>query len=256
MAPTLSPATLLSGLAAYALATPDVTRYAYVRQLWQVSTGLAPGVVLLLTVLAAGGAGWADAAGGASGGGLRAVVARIVLAVGGGLVSLHVLSWLIELNNLLSRSFMSQASVLAPPPATGLLVSWIGTIVSLVPYAAVLFGVALVYVVRLAELSVLAVLAPLALAMAAHPAGWAVARAWLGEAVAVTCLQTVQAILLATFSAMVRESPGLSALPMTVVTSLALAFLILRLPTWLRRFVHSSLGVGPETVLSVLRALV
>jgi hypothetical protein len=112
-----------------------------------------------------------------------------------------------------------------------------------------------VYVVRIAELVILAVLAPLALALAAHPTGWSVARSWWAEALAVTSLQTVQAVLLSTFTLMIRETPSLTALPMTLATSVALAYLVLRLPGWLRVWSHSSFHSDPGQLWRSLRHL-
>ncbi|MCL6594757.1 MAG: hypothetical protein K6V73_00925 [Firmicutes bacterium] len=92
---------------------------------------------------------------------------------------------------------------------------------------------------RCSQAFVLAALAPLALVCVVHPAAQAVARAWAAEFAAVLLLQPVQVVLLIVFQVAALDLPASGSAPAALVSSLALLYLTLRLPGWLRRVAHS-----------------
>lgn|GEM_PF-4472713 len=233
--------TLLSGLMAFATTTPDIASIAAVAALWRVTLGLSGGVAALALLAAAGAAGLP------TGLGPRLPLAAVALRAGACVLlatqSLALVGWSIGASNALvadvAHSPLLTAALAAPQPPAGILAA----LIAVVPYMALLVVLAVVYAVRLVELVILAVLAPLVLAAAIHPAAESLARAWLGEFAAVLLLQPVQAVMLVVFQVAVIALPAATSPIEALVSSLALLYLTVRLPGWLRRFAHTA-GLG------------
>lgn len=228
---------LLSDLARFALTTPDIARLAALRAVWQVSLGLSAGLAALLMVAAGGLVALPVALGPRLD--LRALALRALAAVLLASQSLALVGWLIRLTNLADAAFGQSALVaqaLGRPAAPAGILAFL---VAIVPYVALLIVLAVIYAVRLVELFVLAAVAPLALVCAIHPAVDSLARAWAAELCAVLLLQPAQALLLVLFQVALVDLSGATSAVEALVSSLALLYLTLRLPGWLRRFAHS-----------------
>lgn len=239
---------LLADLARFALTTPDIAQTAGLLAVWQGSLGLAAGLAALLVAGAGGLVALPVPLGPRPS--LRALVLRTLAAVLLASQSLHLVGWLIALTNLADRTFahsaLVSAALSAPAPPAGIL----AFLIAIVPYMALLVALAVIYAIRLVELFVLAAAAPLALVCAIHPAGEGVARAWAAELCAVLFLQPAQALLLVLFQVALVGLPAQTSAPEALVSALALLYLTLRLPGWLRRFAHSAGQDGAGTVLA------
>ena len=238
---------LMSDLARFALSTPDITQVPALVALWQTSLGLSAALAALLTAAAGGFVALPASLGARMD--LRAVAVRAVFAVLLASQSLRLVGWLIHLTNLADRAFGQSAALesalRAPTPPGGILTF----VVAIVPYLALLVVLAVIYAVRLVELFVLAAVAPLALICGLSPASDGLARAWAAELLAVLLLQPVQVLLLVLFEVSVVDLSAQGSPPEALVSSLAILYLTLRLPGWLRRMVHS---VGQESVTAAL----
>lgn len=241
--------TLLSGLTRFALATPDIASIPALVAVWRTCLGLSAGVAAL-TFAAAGGLAaspWQSPE--------RLPVAHLFLraaaAVLGAAQSLHLVAWLIGLNNALVAS-IAQSPLLAraltqPQPPSGI----VSFLLAVVPYFALLLVLAVVYAVRLVELFVLTAAAPLVAAAAIHPRGEGAARAWAQELAAVLLLQPAQALLLVLFQVAVVDLPAVTSPAASLVSALALIYLTLRMPGWLRGFARSAGQDGAAALLSM-----
>ena len=229
---------LLSDLGRFALTTPDIATLPALRAVWQVSLGLSTGIMTLLACAAGGlvalplaGLPRLDA---------RMLFVRAAAAVLLASQSLALVGWLIRLTNAADRAFSTSglvaAALSAPAPPSGI----VALLLAIVPYMALLVVLAVVYAVRLVELFVLTAVAPLALACSLHPASEALARAWAAELGAVLLLQPAQALLLVLFQVALVDLTARTSAVEALVSSLALLYLTLRLPGWLRRFAHSA----------------
>jgi hypothetical protein len=159
--------------------------------------------------------------------------------------SLRLERWLVSLVNTLCQALVSApqlAQALSNPSSAS---GWVAFLLTLVPFLALLLVLALIYAVRLAELALLGVAGPLAAVALLHPLGSVVTRAWAGELLAVTFLQLAQALLLVLFPVVATQLPSASNPALAAVASLALLYLTVRLPLWLRRLVHLGLDLTP-----------
>ncbi len=243
---------LLSDLARFALSTPDITASPGLLAVWQVAFGLSAGLAVLL--LCAAGGLVALPLPLAARPSLRALALRTAGAVLLASQSLHLVGWLIRLTNLFDAAFGESARITAalsaPAPPAGIL----ALLLAIVPYLALLVALAVIYAVRLVELFALTAVAPLALVCAIHPAGAALARAWAAELGAVLLLQPVQVILLVLFQVALVDLSSQTSPTEGLVSSLALLYLTLRLPGWLRRFAHSAGRDGAEALIGRVAA--
>lgn len=237
--------TLLTGLAGFALSTPDLTKLEPVRSLWQTALGASAGLALLLVLAAVGLGILPDAVGVMPSLPARALVTRLVVAVALASQSLRLARWLLYSNDLLVHLFVPHGGLVtllrAPSPTGGLLV----VLLTAVPYIVLLLALAVIYAIRLAELLVLITLGPVAAVFLIHPATGRLTGLWAAELVAVTFLPAVQAVLLTLFQVVVLVMPEREGIVPSVAMSVALLVLTLRLPGWIGRFVHS---VGNTTL--------
>jgi hypothetical protein len=240
--------TLLSGLSRFALSTPDISTLPALKAVWQVSLGLSAGLAALLLAAAGGVVALPVPIGPALD--VRALALRAIVAVLAASQSLALIGWLIRMTNLadaaVAQNRLVTLALAQPAPAPGIL----ALLLAIVPYMALLIVLAVIYAVRLVELFVLAAVAPLALVCAMHPAADSVARAWAAELLAVLLLQPAQALLLVLFQVALVDVTRAASAPEALVSSLALLYLTLRLPGWLRRFAHSAGQEGASALLA------
>jgi hypothetical protein len=239
---------LLADLARFALTTPDIAAFPALQAVWQVVLGLSAGVMALL--LCAAGGLVALPLGTAPRLGARSLLLRALAAVLSATQSLALLAWLIHLTDMADTAFAQSGliskALSAPAPPTGIL----DVLLTILPYMALLVVLAVVYAVRLVELFALAAVAPLALACLVHPATDGLARAWATELAAVLLLQPAQALLLVLFQVALLDVGAHDSPVEGLVSSLALLYLTLRLPAWLRRFAHSAGQDGVQALLA------
>lgn len=249
--------TLLSGLAAFALSTPEFTSLPAVRDLWAATLGISAGFALLLLLASAGLGVLPAAIPGLPPLSLRHIAVRLVAAILLSTQSLRLTGWLIGFNNALIRAVTHHADLLGslrePAPAGGLLV----VLVTLLPYLTLLIALAVIYAIRIAELLVLTVLAPVAAVFLIHPGTERLTTLWALELTAVTFLQFAQAILLELFQVVAILLPGSEGTVAALASTLALLVLTVRLPGWMSGFVHSvgNSSVGTWISRTALRSL-
>jgi hypothetical protein len=228
---------LLAALARFAETTPNIATLPALVAVWRVSLGLAAGLGALLVAIAGGLVAYPGSLPWRLP--MREIALRALAAVLLATQSLALFGWAIGACNAIVAAFVGAhavtAALSAPAPASGL----IAFVLSVVPYMALLVVLAVVYAVRLVELVALAALAPLAAITAIHPIADGLLRAWAAEALAVLLLQPAQAVVLVLVQVALADLPGLTSAPATLVSTLALMYLTLRLPGWLRRVAHS-----------------
>lgn len=237
--------TLLTGLSTFALSTPDLTTLPAVRTLWDATLGVSAGFALLLLLASAGTGVLPAPLVGLVPLPIRQLAVRLAAAVLLATQSLTLTGWLVAFNNALIGAVTHQANLLGdlrdPAPAGGLLV----VLVTLLPYMALLIALAVIYAIRIAELLVLTVLAPVAAVFLIHPGTQRLTALWAGELVAVTFLQCAQAVLLELFQVVAITLPRSEGTVAALASTLALLVLTIRLPGWMSGFVHS---IGNSTV--------
>ncbi len=231
---------LLAGLAKFALSTPPITALAPVRLLWQASLGASAGFALFVFLAAAGLGVLPGGILGAPAVSVRQLIVRVFVSVLLAVESLTLTAWVLRFNNFLIEAVTAQGNLLGalrePQASGGLLV----VVVTLLPYVGVLLALAVIYAIRMAELLVLIVLAPIAASFLIHPGTQRLTALWAAEFLAVTFLQFAQAVLLELFQVVTVTLPQSQGTAAAIASSLALLVLTIRLPGWMSKFVHSA----------------
>ncbi|MCX4834254.1 MULTISPECIES: hypothetical protein [unclassified Streptomyces] len=180
------------------LSTPDVTKQASVKRLWQGS--LAAAITMYVLFFLAGGVTVMGYETVQSRYALKQIAPRLLLGMVAASSSLLVMSKAIALANALARAVMGSdtsdvgkglAKMIYPLfIARGQLYLVLFALLLLVMALAVLFG----YIVRVAVIAILAVAAPLALSCHAHPLTDGIARLWWRGLSGCLIIQVAQSI--------------------------------------------------------------
>lgn len=215
--------------------TGSISSLPQVKALWHISFLTASMFLLLLLVLQGGRVMAGEALGSPLP--LPSALFRTVASFGLMWTSLRLGQEVININDLLIQSIgVSAVARGLRHPSFGSLS--IDALVLWLPYIALSLILALVYMLRLAELMFLLVVAPWALAMGVLPATQRLAGQWLTEFFAVTFTQFLQALVLL----LARGAQGFlfSHSASQVLYSLAILYLLIRMPGYVRSLARSS----------------
>ncbi len=221
------------------LHTGRITADPAVHRVWAATVAAAAGSSALLFCVGAlrVGAG-AELFGGLA---LRDLLVRWGLSVVGIMGSLRLVQAVITFNDRLIEAFARAVSLPSFPPLLNggilaILLLWLPT--------AVLAMVWLVtYLVRLMELYALAAAAPLAMASITLPETTVFFRSWFWELIAVTFTQAAQALVLLLMQSVAL--PGGDAFPESAFFTLALLYVMVRIPAWMRQLGARSAPASP-----------
>lgn len=216
--------------------TAPVWTFTVVRNLWHVSLAVAGIVTLLLTVLSTerqmseAESLW------------RAVALPLLSSVLGMFLSLRLCILLVRLNNGLIVALGRGAVSAALPVPLGTQIE--DDLLFWLPYIVLLVVLAIVYLIRAAELMFLMTISPLGMVAMAWPMTRSVGGRYFRELVVVVFVQAAQALLLIL-------SRGLSGLlgpstPQNGLIGLVVLILLIRAPAYLRRWV--SAGSEPSSL--------
>ncbi|WP_327675763.1 MULTISPECIES: hypothetical protein [unclassified Streptomyces] len=224
------------------LSTPDVTKQASVKRLWQGS--LAAAITLYVLFFLAGGITVMGYETVQSRYALKQIAPRLLLGMVAASSSLLVMSKAIALANALARAVMGSdtsdvgkglAKMIYPLfIARGQLYLVLFALLLLVMALAVLFG----YIVRVAVIAILAVAAPLALSCHAHPLTDGIARLWWRGLSGCLIIQVAQSIAFI-LSLKLLFAPDTMVLGVTKpselgtrLAGLALFWVLFKIPGW------------------------
>lgn len=234
--PSSSLSRLLGILAPLVGSTPPVTHQPAVAALWQSVLSLSL-TLLPLWVMLAGGLLPVESLLGRPGNLLHALLRLIASVLLLGLTPRFV-DGCIALNNLLLRQLALRVQLLAPLAAPGG-GSWWETLVLWLPDAVLLLVLSVAYLVRLAEILVLYVLSPLVSLSAMLPVTSFLVGVWAREVVTAVFSQFLQGLLLVLAQALTSGAP--EDLP-TALVAVAVLYLMIRLPFWLRQGLGAASG--------------
>ncbi len=154
--------------------------------------------------------------------------ARLVLAVGGVLVSHTIFSWLWQLNDALVATIGKVAgSVAVPSPGFGS--TLIDLLVFGLPYLLMLVFLAGLLLARLAALALLSAIAPLAFLLGIHERLGRLTMLWLWQTAAWSILPAAEAFILVGVRGLAGEL-AIAVPASDMLLSLVLLFFMLRLP--------------------------
>ncbi|MFJ8955079.1 hypothetical protein ACIRO1_33780 [Streptomyces sp. NPDC102381] len=224
------------------LSTPDVTKQASVKRLWQGS--LAAAITMYVLFFLAGGVTVMGYETVQSRYALKQIAPRLLLGMAAASSSLLVMSKAIALANALARAVMGSdtsdvgkglAKMIYPLfIARGQLYLVLFALLLLVMALAVLFG----YIVRVAVIAILAVAAPLALSCHAHPLTDGIARLWWRGLSGCLIIQVAQSIAFI-LSLKLLFAPDTMVLGITKpselgtrLAGLALFWVLFKIPGW------------------------
>ncbi|AXK37686.1 hypothetical protein DVA86_27045 [Streptomyces armeniacus] len=240
-------------LSATYLTTPDVTEHADLRRLWKAS--MATAVSLYVLFVMAGGLTVMGYETVQTRYALKQIAPRLVIGLIAAASSLTVMGKAIALANALSASIMGTDLADAgqglvekslPFMAFGVKGLAVYLILLAIVAAALMLGVLMGYIVRVAFMAILAVAAPLALACHAHPVTEAVARLWCRALGACLTIQIAQSL---TFIVALKLffAPGSTLLGLpkpnqlgTTLAGIALFWVLFKIPGWCMRFIFRS----------------
>jgi hypothetical protein len=155
-------------------------------------------------------------------------VARLMLAVGGVLVSHTIVSWLWQLNDALVATVGQVAGAVAVP-AMGFGSSLIDLLVFGVPYLLMLVFLAGLLLARLAALALLSSVAPLAFLLGVHARLGRIPMLWIWQTAAWSVLPAAEAFILVGVRGLAGEL-SIAVPASDMLLSLVLLFFMLRLP--------------------------
>lgn len=237
------------------LSAPDVTSQGEVQRIWFVSLAIANTVFVLFAL--AGGIVVMTHDTLQTRYSVKEIAPRLVFAVVAANASLLICSQAINLSNALARSFLGDG--LDPATATGglgrviVLGAGTGGFLVLLALAATTMCLVLacLFIARAAIVVLLAVAGPVALACHALPQTEGIAILWWRSVVACLGIQIAQALVLITAVRVFFTSSGNGVFGLSVgdglvslLVSLSLFWIMLRIPTWAGRMVFGPRG-GP-----------
>ncbi|MDQ1437487.1 MAG: hypothetical protein QOK43_1116 [Acidimicrobiaceae bacterium] len=233
-------------------ATPDVSAPGRARDLWLVAMGVANGLFVLIVVI--GGVAVMGNETVQTSYTLKEALPRIVVGWVGANLSLWAVGEMIRLANAASRTFLGSARTDRDVAAEGLKTLALepfgrngGLPVTLLLLVVVVLAVGILatYVVRVANVVVLTVAAPLLIAAYALPRGEGAARLWWRALCGCLLVQVGQSLMLASALRVLFDSDGQRALGipggalMDVVVVGCLFWGMLTLPTYAGRLVFA-----------------
>jgi hypothetical protein len=246
------------------LSTPRLTNVERVRELWQLSLGIADALLVLLVI----------AAGAMVMGhetvqtryALKDALPRLVLAGVAANASLALSGQFVVVANALSRGFLGAGETAQASDQLGLFIDGalegggIFLILLGLACAAVAVVLLVLYVVRAAVIVLLVCAAPLMLLAHALPQTQAIARMWWRGMTAALAVQVAQAFVLATAVRVFFSDDGTVVLGLTssggvinLLVALCLLWLLVKIPFWAKELAFSS---RPSPVLRAARVYV